>query len=183
MTDANTNINTIWNYVPPCQNIIQRLPYGNQCGGSYKLMFIVFAMILLYNVFMAMWWPDKQRVDVDVLNRKIFDFDYFMGNCCSMWPITHFIFFFILGLLFPNCDLPIITAGVLWEIAEESIAIFRRQQQTRHVVVAGTGDLQYRDSWWAGSLQDILFNILGFYCGKLLVKLFNINICVRGLNC
>ena len=174
---------TFWQHVPPCENIIKKLPYGEQCGGSYKLMFLIFAMILAYNMFMAVYWPNNSRVEVDVLNRKVFDFDYFMGNCCSMWPISHFIFFFILGLLFPQCDVPVIAAGILWEIAEESISIIRKTQNTRHIVNTSESGLQYRDSWWAGSMQDILFNIVGFYFGKLVVKSLKIRICIKGLNC
>ncbi len=154
---------TFWQYIPPCENITKKLPFGKKCGGSYKLMFVVFVMILAYNVFMAMYWPNTARVDVDIFNRKVLDFDYFLGNCCSMWPISHFIFFFVLGILFPQCAVPVIAGGILWEMFEEGIAII--PQKTRHVTTTN-GKIQYRDSWWAGSMQDILFNILGFYFGK-----------------
>ncbi len=172
---------TLWQHIPPCENIIKKLPFGEQCGGSYKLMFIVFVMILAYNVFMAVYWPNKSRVDVDILNHKVMDFDYFMGNCCSMWPISHFIFFFVLGILFPQCAVPVIAAGVLWEMAEECIANLR-PNDIRHAV-RDSSNVQYRDSWWAGSMQDILFNTVGFYFGKLIIHLLKIKICIKGLNC
>lgn len=163
---------SIWEYIPPNGKLLEKMPYGSSCGGSYKLMFIVICAILVYAVFMAVRWPDKSRTSVDFLNHKVVDFDYFMSNCCSMWPITHFVFFFILGLLFPNCDVPIIIAGVLWEGAEETIAIIANSQNTRHVVTTGAGSIQYRDNWWAGNMQDIIFNTVGFYCGKLISKTF-----------
>ena len=172
---------TIWDYVPPTKSMDKLIPFDSNCNGAFKLMFLVVFFILCYNIFMALYWPHKSRTDVDVFNRKIFDFDYFMGNCCSMWPISHFIFFFILGLLFPDCDIPIITAGVLWEIAEETISIISKNQKNRHIVVDKNSNVQYRDSWWAGSFQDILFNILGFYMGKILIKLSKKKINIKGL--
>ena len=137
-------------------------------------MALVVVLIFVYNIGLSYVAPNVPKIESDVMNRRVFNLNVFNSSCCSWWPISHFLFFMVLGFLFPSCDIPVISAGILWEIAEEILSIILNYRETRHVVTVETGNLQYRDSWWAGSLQDIFFNIAGFYFGKIIsTMLFN----------
>lgn len=87
----------------------------------------------------------------------------------SWWPISHIILYFILGYLFPNCWLPIMLMGILWEIVEYIaglIFVHRRK------IVTSKG-LQYNDKWWSSNLFDPLFNAFGFVAGVLAAKIIH----------
>jgi hypothetical protein len=83
----------------------------------------------------------------------------------SWWPISHFLLFLILGFLFPDCGVFIITAGILWEIFESIMAIIQGGPQ--QTVKSGSGNsVEYEFTWWAGSFKDIFMNTTGFFIGK-----------------
>lgn len=105
---------------------------------------------------------DKNIAENDFLNYKILSIPN--QSCCSGWSLTHFILFFILGILYPRCDIFILGAGVLWEIFESTIFPLLNRKLTRR---EKNGKIQYHD-WWAGSFWDIIVNTIGYYMGKLL---------------
>nr|QBK86384.1 MAG: uncharacterized protein LCMAC102_01790 [Marseillevirus LCMAC102] len=118
----------------------------------------------------------------DVMNQKLFDMKILGEHCCSWWPISHFFLFFILGVLFPDCDVIILLGGVLWEFFEMSWAMF--EGSNFQAIESKGKKVEYSERWWAGSMKDILFNIVGFYTGKLLVKASGKRVCIPLLrNC
>lgn len=132
------------------------------------------------------------NVSVDPMNIKLFSMNILNGedepfeNCCSSWPISHLVLFFVLGLLFPNCDALVIGAGALWEGIEclggfFSGAIANGKYQPRKNMETGT--VEYAGSWWSGSMKDIIVDIAGFYLGKLCVNILDLNIRIKGINC
>ena len=134
--------------------------------------------------------PGK-HVSTDPMNIKLFSMNVLNGSgepfehCCSSWPVSHLILFFVLGLLFPNCDALVIGAGTLWEGVEclggfVSGAIQNGKYQPRRNVE--TGSVEYMN-WWSGSMKDIIVDIAGFYLGKLCVNVLDLNIRVKGINC
>ena len=144
----------------------------------YRLYIYAVSFIVLYWFFLlATNGSEKRAVYSDPFNKIVFDMP-FLEKCCSWWPLSHFIFFLIIGILFPDCDLPAILGGIAWELTEVGVyyAIGQDRQGTRN----GDGKIQYAESWWMGSTQDIVMNIVGFYLGKFLNKILGVNfVCVK----
>ncbi|MDB4769413.1 hypothetical protein OAG24_00460 [bacterium] len=155
-----------------------KLPYCQECGGAYKILLIIFMVIVFYFFFLRGSFKEEDIVNNDIFNKKVFDIPW-LENCCSVWPISHFVLYFILGILFPDCDVPLISLGILWEGFEMFVAsTYGSERQW----VRENGNVEYSDNWWAGSLKDIFFNIVGFYTGKLLVKSTSFKACFNNVN-
>lgn len=151
-------------------SMVCRLPWGNKCLGVYIIFGIVVILIVLYWMYLAIRYGFESTVYHDFMNRKVFDLPW-LENCCSWWPLSHFIVFFILGVFFPSCDVLVIGAGILWELFEMVMAkLFNRQRQG--IRRDTSNRVEYSSNWWAGSLKDIIFNILGFYSGKIFAMIF-----------
>jgi hypothetical protein len=146
-------------------------PLSQRCtdkGHLYKIFALTIIAIFAWWFFLLALTKNNQDATlVDPLNKIIVDVPVF-ENCCSWWPISHFMLFFAIGIIFPDCDLIAMVAGILWELFEvvaHRIASFQRQP-----VKYQAGKVEYSQSWWAGSMKDIAFNFLGFYSGKILIK-------------
>lgn len=141
--------------------------YGN-CLGPIIFLLIIVLIILLWAIYLSTRHGEDMAQN-DPLNKKIIDIPIF-ENCCSWWPISHFIIFFVVGILFPNSDLIAIPAGILWEIIEMVIAdFFGRQRQG----MVDNDKIEYSENWWSGSFKDIVFDIVGFYLGKSMAYTLN----------
>jgi hypothetical protein len=137
----------------------------SKCSGLLKLYTFVVLWILLYwCLLLGFSGTEGNAVNIDPFNKMILEVPFF-EKCCSMWPLSHFIFFLIIGFLFPSCDVPAILGGIGWELAEVGVyyTLGHQRQGTRK-----NGKIQYSQNWWAGSWQDIAMNIGGFYVGKFL---------------
>ena len=163
-----------------------KLPYCKECAGAYKILVLTVAMIIFY-YFFRYGISGGDVANSDPLNIKLFDFPQ-LENCCSSWPLSHFILFFALGLLFPDCAVPLLGLGAAWEGFEAICAQLTKSQRQGIRSGGGGGSsskIEYSGSWWAGSFKDIILNCAGFFCGWLLNKLFENagkKICVCGLN-
>lgn len=139
-----------------------QLPYWKQCSGAYAVLLTLVALILLYSLYLFTMFGMDNAVNHDLMNTKVINLPW-LENCCSWWPVSHLILFFILGIMFPTCDFLVITAGILWELVEMIISkLLNRPRQA----IRETEGIEYSSNWWAGSFKDILFNIVGFYLGK-----------------
>ena len=157
--------------------------------GDLKGIAITFTVVI---VLIVCWFcflrilghsTGKSTEELDLLNIKLFESPILNGkdepleNCCSTWPISHFILFFALGILFPNCDAVVIGAGIVWEGIESTGGYLtgRVQDGTYQARRTQNGDLEY-STWMSGSLKDILMDIAGFYVGKAIAVIFNIDV-------
>jgi hypothetical protein len=127
-------------------------------------MGILVILIWIYGFILRVYGKGF-RAPYDILNKKLFSWKLFGDSCCSFWPISHFILFFILGAIWPGCHILLLLSGILWEIMEE--------------IGGRTGDLFYKrihkgknkfknleyTRWWSASFKDIVFNIIGLYLG------------------
>lgn len=137
--------------------------------GTGQIM-VIFGIAVALIVAKYVWLRHTCEGDIafcDAGNRKVIDVPW-LENCCSWWPISHFILFFFLGLLFPHHDVPILLAGILWEGIESLVSVITSSQRQPTL---SDGKVEYAQNWWAGSLKDILFDFAGFYTGKSLVLL------------
>ena len=119
------------------------------------------------------------------MNRVIFNLPV-IGKV-SGWPLSHFVLFLVLGLLFPGCDLLVLSIGVGWEIWEEIFGRYVVGDREKVPLFYSDSskeedlDIQYT-RWWSGSLKDVGFNFVGFYFGKLVVHTFNLDIKIPYIN-
>ena len=107
----------------------------------------------------------------DFMNQKIININLWKGNTftLSMWPVSHFILFFVLGYFFPNCWVWIFIAGAVWEILEFVVGYIAAQRNALLKTSTWTG-IQYK-IWWGGSWADLLFNAAGLAMGIALSKI------------
>lgn len=114
----------------------------------------------------------------------------------GMWTFTHFIFFFILGIICPNNILLIILLGVLWELLEFYLEydnqILGSEALCKYVnrcgmskkinskrffrLYSGLSNDKYRSLYYCsgglmGQLSDIISNIIGYLLGSLLHRI------------
>lgn len=149
-----------------CSDSLSQILRIDKCGGVYVIFIVVILAIFLYWVTMV-WILKKDMVHNDKMNQRVFTWNMFPG-CCSWWPITHFVLFFIIGLLYPNCGVVAMIGGVLWEGWETLIGSLTPKEQQN-----GTQNTLEYTQWWSGSLKDIFFNAAGFYSAKLLRYVFD----------
>lgn len=149
-------------------SIAEKIPLGGPCGGVYRIFLFIVLLICSYWIFLRLMYHDEV-VDNDPLNKLVFKAP-FLENCCSWWPISHFVLFFIIGLLYPNCGFVAMTGGILWELIEVIMSGLTRQprQSIRH----DSGAVEYSSNWWAGSFKDIFMNFAGFYSAKLITYVY-----------
>lgn len=147
---------------------------GKRCLGVWKVFGFVVAVIMFYFCYLitrASFDGNKDPLSnihkYDFMNIKLFNMSL-LENCCSMWPLSHFILFFFLGVLFPDCPVPIIAGGVLWEVLEMIMSyVFKRNRQAVRSMTGGS--LEYSKNWMQGSMKDIVFDILGYVIGRQLI--------------
>jgi hypothetical protein len=142
------------------------------CKQPIYILLSVAALIFIYFMIMMFIYKDEKIfITKDPLNYKLFNLNMF-ENCCSGWPVSHFILFMILGFLYPNCWKIILLLGIIWELIEVSFYWFRSSDRQW---VRTNNNLEYSKNWWAGSYKDIIFNCAGFGVGFLLAKLVKNN--------
>jgi hypothetical protein len=96
------------------------------------------------------------------------------------WSVSHFVYFGILGYLFPNYLFELFIIGILWEVIEDGLTDSNKKQlldcnkeyngATKHFkhlwckVFARDGD------YWYGKWDDIFANLLGMVVGAFIRK-------------
>lgn len=131
-----------------------------KCTNMYYVFFVVVVIITCYWIYLHN--IDKNPVEFDLLNRKLFSIDI-LGNCCSGWALSHLIFFFMLGWIFPECGKDAMIMGILWEGVEMMLS--KATETPRQAMKVGEGKYEY-SQWWGGSFKDIIINAIGFYSAK-----------------
>jgi len=145
----------------------------NEIQQLIRIYAIVVSAIFLYWTILKSRSKTWDITRNDVLNETVIASP--IGNI-SWWPLSHFIFNALLGFFYPNKGVFILSAGVLWEFVEIVLGmIAKRLTAARTTKLAAdtedgerAKDLQYTDGWWAGSVQDVVFNTAGFFTGKAL---------------
>lgn len=131
---------------------------GYKCTPAILVMLVLGGLMAIYGVVLRIVCGRK-AVQCDLLNVRVF---HWGEACCSGWPISHFTLFLVLGVFFPDCWLPILTLGVLWEVLEFLPGFIGG---AKHAPVRNDGKYQYTDDWWQANIYDIFFNAVGFFVG------------------
>ena len=112
-------------------------------------------------------------VNNDPLNKKLVNIPFISKNCCSMWPISHFIAFALFGYIWPQYVWTLFILGIFWEIIEVIMNYLETEKWMRgslgraHGRMRTGGKVEY-STWWEASEKDILFNGVGILCGMAL---------------
>ena len=116
--------------------------------------------IILYFIAMKKAYGDDM-VNKDPLNKQVVNAGFLGKNCCSWWPVSHFIAFSIFAYIWPQYwkelllnFLNLVSLYIYYNGKEMK---FKR---TRTL----TGNVEY-EQWWSSSSKDILFNAAGIMVG------------------
>ena len=162
------------------ENVLDHIPNicdNKECNGIYLIYIYVLILGIGYFALVLMFLKGNKRKDY--LNTVIYS-DKYLGNI-TIWAISHFTLYFILGLLFPECDLIIIFVSFLWEGIEEFLGHVFENNSIVMPFNKIQKDVKYK-RWWHGSLRDVLYNLSGYYLAKFLVQYYDINIKIPGIN-
>ena len=128
------------------------------------------SIIVYYNCLKAIY-KDK-LVENEPLNKKVINAPILGKNCCSWWPISHFVAFTIFAFIWPQYWHHLFALGVAWEGVEWLLKYLMtpkgeelKFKRTR----TENGSVEY-EQWWSSSSKDILFNGAGILLGLLLRK-------------
>ena len=135
------------------------------CIFAIVILIVLVLVIGLYGGVMRLLFKDN-IIFKDFMNIRVFN----MGeNCCSLWPISHFILYMILAFLFPNCITILFLIGVMWEFIEMTgDNVISRFNTAKH-----SGNTQYSSNWVEGNFKDVVFNSAGLAVGYALRKLYD----------
>jgi len=87
----------------------------------------------------------------NIHNLRILDLEILQKPRITLWSVSHFMTFFIIGKLCPNNYLLFFILGILWESFEKIYGIITNEQ----VYWTGGGSL--------GQATDIVMNMLGYH--------------------
>lgn len=156
---------------------IKSLPYF----GALKILFVIILIIVSYWIFLRLTYASP--VNGDFMNVRIFNVPQ-LENCCSWWPVSHVVLFGILGALYPEYWLQLLTLGAAWEGIEVILSYLTRSQRQSIRSSDRSNKIEYSKDWWAGSFKDIIMNILGFIIGAGIAGMFleNGRLEIKGVN-
>ena len=144
-----------------------RTPKTRYCRGVYQIMLLMFSILIAYWIFLTLICGLTKVASCDRINRVLFNTKA-MGEFGG-WSLTHIIFYYFVGLLFPDCILIAMTVGVIWEIFEEVLGSVKPSNIGG---VTKSSSLQYKHGWIRGTLSDVVYNFIGFVAGALTTKYF-----------
>ena len=73
--------------------------FKQKCYGMWKIFIaIVFMIIIYWFILLKIHKTEHNAVNADFMNHIVFDASEisFLENCCSWWPISHFILFTVI---------------------------------------------------------------------------------------
>lgn len=148
------------------------LDYKNCLTPIYILVFLGIFLILIY-MLVILYLKDNDYVSI---------ISTYMSNLSAeTWQITHFIAYALLGFFFPNCGIPVILIGVIWELLEYGMGhllppicvkqtncnISNCNISNGNVNTLNSNNPQLKcTTYWFGNYMDIFINITGFLVGK-----------------
>ena len=140
----------------------------------YTTLSLLGISIIIYFLLMKKLYKDDV-VNKDKLNKKIMNIPIFGKNCCSWWPISHFVSFFIWALIWPQYWQHLFGLGVAWEGIEYIFKLLttpKNQELKFKRTRVGDGTVEY-EQWWSSSKKDVVFNGMGILFGLLVRKYVN----------
>ena len=121
---------------------------------------------------------DESLENTDPLNKNVFSMNINgTEHKFSWWPITHFVLFLFVGLLFDTSwYLPWMVGGAYWEGLEFTMGSILskwvlKPPETKKNTTTGN-NTQYERQWLNGGYSDLAFNGAGLLLGYLIKLTF-----------
>jgi hypothetical protein len=131
------------------------------------LYIIAVLAIVLYGYFL------RKTGTRDVLATRIFDHPV----CPEVdgWSVAHFVFFGILGFMYPGQHLQFLAVGVLWEVIESALGQYELVVSGTRLQLIGDQDEDgvstgRDDVYWYGKPSDIIVDIAAYCVGSALAE-------------
>lgn len=114
-----------------------------------------FIIIIVIGIFIIIRWfykpPDPISFNDECIIGKTKKLEGILfSGCFDIWHISHFLLWFIIGMLTPNHYLGVITISVLWELFEHFV--FKHQNMCKNKI--------------CGRIEDPILNIIGYSMGS-----------------
>lgn len=133
------------------------------------LYIVCILLIVLYGVVLR---ATKSR---DILAKKI----YTHPICQDIdgWSISHFLFFGLLGVLYPGQHLQFLCVGFLWEVIETVLGQNKFGTTGSRLQLIGEQDENgvptgNNDAYWYGKESDVVVDIFGYSLGSAWAERF-----------
>ena len=110
-------------------------------------------------------------VMADPINKKLFSI---FGFPISSWPLSHFVVYFLLTIIFPTYWLWILCGSILWEGVElfmKKVASEKTLSRTARTRIGSSGEYQYL-TYWESAWEDIIINTLSILLALLIMRFF-----------
>ena len=140
-----------------------------------KLLYITLislaSLIIVYFSVMKKFFKDKISHN-DPLNKKVLEAPFLGKNCCSWWPISHFIAFAVFAYIWPQYWKHLFALGVAWEGVEwvfRYLSTPKGEELKFKRTRTASGSVEY-EQWWSSSSKDIVFNGAGILVGLFLKR-------------
>ena len=110
-------------------------------------------------------------VMADPINKKLFSI---FGFPISSWPLSHFVVYFLITIIFPSYWIWIICGSILWEGVElfmKEVASEKTLSRTARTRIGSSGEYQYL-TYWESTWEDIIINTLSILIALLIMRFF-----------
>jgi hypothetical protein len=120
-------------------------------------------LIIVYGYFL------RTTKTKDVLAKRIFHHP--ICQEIDGWSISHFLFFGLLGVLFPGHHLQFFVTGVFWEVIETALGQNQLEVSGKRLQLVGDQDDEGNstgkdDAYWYGKESDIVMDMAGYCLGS-----------------
>ena len=136
----------------------------------FFLVLTLFITALVIIIYFSILKNQGDVVERDFMNKKVINAPIIAKNCCSWWPISHFIAFTIYSLIWPQHSVLLFCLGIFWELVEGVINWLESETSTvvKHQPTRGRDGEVEDVEWWTASSKDVWFNLVGILFGRLL---------------
>jgi hypothetical protein len=91
------------------------------------------------------------------------------------WSITHFLFFGLLGAMYPGHYIQFALVGIGWELVETALGQNKIEVSGKRLQLVGDQDDDGKptgddDAYWYGRQSDVLIDVLGYILGSALAQ-------------
>lgn len=137
--------------------------------GTVRFAFISTIAVILF-ILLGHVYPDQIQggLKKEIVSVK--------GTTFDLWSLSHFLFFGLLGYLFPYNLGELLLIGVIWEIVEDALASPDSTQMVSCKKEYGGIKRKFQDIWcnktarrgdyWYGKWDDVFANSLGIIVGQ-----------------
>lgn len=127
------------------------------------LYIVCILLIVLYGFILR---ATKSR---DILGQRIYTHPLLQD--IDGWSISHFLFFGLLGVLYPGQHLQFFLVGFGWEVIETLLGQYKFGMTGSRLQLIGEQDEEGRptgndDAYWYGKESDVVVDVLGYSLGS-----------------